>query len=91
MKNINELEVYQLIKQRDKWKSRLVISVVCMELDSITKWLIRISSSIIIALGLILIIGIPLLALKISSIIYLIQEIIQGDLKDILSGLINKI
>tara|TARA_Y100001968_G_scaffold49262_1_gene39629 strand:+ start:572 stop:760 length:189 start_codon:yes stop_codon:yes gene_type:complete len=62
-----------------------------MELDPITKWLIRISSSIIIALGLILIIAIPLLALKTSSIISLIQGFIQSDLKDILTGLIAKI
>ena len=62
-----------------------------MELDPITKWLIRISSSIIILFGLILIIAIPLLALKTSSIISLIQEIIQSDLKGILTGLIDKI
>tara|TARA_B100000579_G_scaffold386883_1_gene358925 strand:- start:552 stop:740 length:189 start_codon:yes stop_codon:yes gene_type:complete len=62
-----------------------------MELDPITKWLIRISSSIIIALGFILIIAIPLIALKTSSVISLIQEILQSDLKDILTGLINKI
>ena len=62
-----------------------------MELDPITKWLIRISSSIIIALGLILIVVIPVIALKTSSIISLIQEIIHRDLKDILAGLINKI
>ena len=62
-----------------------------MELDPITKWLIRISSSIIITLGLILIIAIPLIALKTSSIISLIQEIIQSDLKGILTGLIDKI
>ena len=62
-----------------------------MELDPITKWLVRISSSIIISLGLILVIAIPLLALKASSIISLIQEIIQRDLKDILTVLISKI
>ena len=62
-----------------------------MELDPITKWLIRISSSIIIVLGLIIIITIPLIALKTSSIISLIQDIIQIDLKDILTGLIDKI
>ena len=62
-----------------------------MELDPITKWLIRISSSIIIALGLILIVVIPVIALKTSSIISLIQEIIQSDLKGILTGLIDKI
>ena len=62
-----------------------------MELDPITKWLIRISSSMIIALGLILIFAIPLLALKTTSIISLVQEFIQNDLKDILTGLINKI
>tara|TARA_B100000945_G_C19872124_1_gene363269 strand:+ start:208 stop:396 length:189 start_codon:yes stop_codon:yes gene_type:complete len=62
-----------------------------MELDPITKWLIRISSSIIITMGLILIIAIPLIALKTSAIISLIQEIIQSDLKDILTGLIDKI
>ena len=62
-----------------------------MELDPITKWLIRVSSSIIILLGLILVISIPLLALKTSSMISLIQEIIQIYLKDILTGLISKI
>ena len=62
-----------------------------MELDPITKWLVRISSSILIFLGLILVIAIPLLALKASSAISLIQEIIQRDLKDILTGLIEKL
>ena len=62
-----------------------------MELDPITKWLVRISSSILIFLGLILVIAIPLLALKASSSISLIQEIIQSDLKDILTGLIEKL
>ncbi len=62
-----------------------------MELDPTTKWLIRISSSIIIVLGLIIIITIPLLLLKAISLISLIQEIIQSDLKDILTGLIAKI
>ena len=62
-----------------------------MVLDPITKWLIRVSSSIIIALGLILIIAIPLLALKVTSIISLTQGIIQNDLKEILTGLIAKI
>ena len=62
-----------------------------MELDPITKWLIRISSSILIFLGLILVIAIPLLALKASSVISLIQETIQSDLKDIFTGLIEKL
>ena len=62
-----------------------------MELDPITKWLVRISSSIIIAIGFILVIAIPLLALKANSVISLIQEIIQSDLKDILTALIDKI
>ena len=62
-----------------------------MELDPITKWLVRISSSIIIAFGLILVIAIPLVVLKANSVISLIQEIIQSDLKDILTGLIDKI
>ena len=62
-----------------------------MELDPITKWLVRISSSLIIALGVILVIAIPLLALKANSVISLIQEIIQSDLKAILTGLIDKI
>ena len=62
-----------------------------MVLDPITKWLIRVSSSIIIALGLILIIAIPLLALKVTSIISLAQGIIKSDLKEILTGLIAKI
>ena len=62
-----------------------------MEVDPITKWLIRISSSIIITLGLILIIAIPLLALKTSSIISLTQEVIHSNLKDILTGLVSKL
>jgi len=62
-----------------------------MELDPITKWLVRISSSIIISIGLILAIAIPVLVLKANSVISLIQEIIQSDLKDILTGLIGKI
>ena len=62
-----------------------------MELDPITKWLVRISSSIIIALGLILVIAIPLIAFKATNIISLIQEIIQSDVKDLLAGLVAKI
>ena len=62
-----------------------------MELDPITKWLIRISSSIIIALGLILIFLLPLLAFKVNSIISLSQETIQNNLKDILTGLLERL
>ena len=62
-----------------------------MELDPITKWLIRISSSIIIALGFILILTTPLLVLKAISIISLIQETIQIELKDVLGGLIARL
>ena len=62
-----------------------------MQLDPVTKWLVRISSSIIIALGLILVFAIPLVALKASSVISLIQEIIQNDFKDLLNGFIAKI
>ena len=62
-----------------------------MELDPITKWLVRISSSIIIALGLILVIATPLLVLKTSSIISLTQEVIHSNLKDILTGLVSKL
>ena len=62
-----------------------------MELDPITKWLVRISSTIIITLGIILVVVIPVIALKASSTISLIQEIIQIDLKNILAGLIDKL
>ena len=62
-----------------------------MELDPITRWLVRISSSIIIAIGLVLSFAIPLLAFKASSTISLLQEIIQSDLKDILNGLLARI
>ena len=62
-----------------------------MELDPITRWLVRISSSIIIAIGLVLLFAIPLLAFKASSTISLLQEIIQSDLKDILNGLLARI
>tara|TARA_Y100001968_G_C19233536_1_gene655694 strand:+ start:252 stop:461 length:210 start_codon:yes stop_codon:yes gene_type:complete len=69
----------------------LALSIIDMVLDPITKWLVRISSSLIIVLGLILVIAIPLLAFKVTSIITLIQEIIQSDLKDLLAGLVAKI
>ena len=69
----------------------IVIYFIDMELDPITKWLVRISSSIIIALGLILVIAIPLIAFKATNIISLIQEIIQSDVKDLLAGLVDKI
>ena len=62
-----------------------------MELDPITKWMVRISSLIVISIGLILVIAIPILALKANSVISLTQEIIQSDLKDILTGLIAKL
>ena len=62
-----------------------------MELDPITRWLVRISSSIIIAIGLVLFFAIPLLVFKASSTISLLQEIIQSDLKDILNGLLARI
>ena len=62
-----------------------------MELDPITKWMVRISSLIVISIGLILVFAIPILALKANSAISLTQEIIQSDLKDILTGLIAKL
>jgi len=75
----------------DQWKTILLFYLFVMELDPVTKWLVRISSSIIISLGLILVFAIPLVALKASYTISLLQEIIQNNLKDILSGLIAKI
>ncbi len=60
-----------------------------MELDPITKWLIRISSSIIISLGLILVFLIPVILFKASTIISLAQETIQNNLKNILTGLLE--
>ena len=62
-----------------------------MELDPITKWLIRVSSSIVIAFGVTLVIVIPLVAFKASSTISIIQDIIQNELRDILTGIIAKI
>ena len=62
-----------------------------MELDPTTKWLIRISSSIIISLGVILLFGIPIIALKSISIISLMQESLQSDLKVFLTELLAKI
>ena len=62
-----------------------------MEFDPVTKWLVRISSSIIIALGLILVFALPLLALKAGSIISLTKETIQTDLKDILTSLLERL
>ena len=81
----------QLSKQRNKRKTILVIYIFDMELDPITKWMVRISSLIVISIGLILVIAIPILALKANYAISLIQEIIQSDLKDILTGLIAKL
>ena len=75
----------------DLWKPILIIYLLIMELDTVTKWLVRISSSIIIALGLILVFAVPLLAFKVSSTISVIQEIIQNNLIDILNGLVAKI
>ena len=75
----------------DQLKTILDFYLFPMELDPVTKWLVRISSSIIIVLGLVLVIVFPLLALKASSAISLFQEIIQNNLKDILNGLIAKI
>ena len=83
--------MYQLNKQQYIKKSILYFCLTDMDLDPITKWLVRISSSIIIALGLILVIAIPLLAFKATNIISLIQEIIQNDVKDLLAGLVAKI
>ncbi len=83
--------MYQFNKQLDSKKSILTVCFIEMDLDPITKWLVRISSSIIIALGLILVIAVPLIAFKATNIIYLIQEIIQSDLKDLLAGLVAKI
>ena len=62
-----------------------------MELDPITKWLVRISSLIVILVGLVLVIAIPFLAIKTSSIFSLIQDVIQSDLKNILTSIIDKI
>ena len=62
-----------------------------MELDPITKWLVRISSSMIILLGIILVIAIPLVALKTSSIISSTQETFQNILQDILTSLLAKL
>ena len=83
--------MFQLNKQLDIFKSILAVYFLDMDLDPITKWLVRISSSIIIALGLILVITIPLIAFKATNIISLIQEIIKSDVKDLLAGLIAKI
>ena len=60
-----------------------------MELDPTTKWLLRISSSIIIAFGATIILVIQLLALKVTSIISLIQDTILTEFKDILTGLLT--
>ena len=83
--------MYQLDKQLDSKKRILSFYFIDMDMDPITKWLVRISSSIIIALGLILVIAIPLIAFKATNIISLIQEIVQNDGKDLLTGLVAKI
>ena len=62
-----------------------------MEFDPVTKWLVRISSSIIIALGLILVFALPLLALKAVSIISLTHETIHTDFKDFITALLERL
>ena len=62
-----------------------------MGLDPITKWLVRISASIIISLGMIVSFAIPLIALKVGSIISLTQETIQSNLKVILTELLTSL
>ena len=48
-----------------------------MELDPITKWLVRIASSFIILTGLFLVITIPAIAIKLNSTVTSTQETIS--------------
>ena len=60
-----------------------------MELDPITKWLVRVASVIIILAGLILAIAIPVVALTISSKITAAQDSIKGTIELVVQNLLT--
>ena len=52
-----------------------------MELDPLTKWLLRIASSFIILTGLVLVIAIPTIAIKLNSTVSSTQEALAKTLE----------
>ncbi len=59
-----------------------------MELDPITKWLVRIASVMIILMGLILVIAIPVVAITISSKISVAQDSIKETIELLMQQLL---
>ena len=58
-----------------------------MEIDQVTKWLIRLASAVIIFYGLIIILFLPIVALTLGSKVSLAQE----SIKDIVVFLLNQL
>ncbi len=58
-------------------------------MDSITKWLVRIASSIIILFTLVLIIGIPILSFKLSSGIDIARDLLKTKIDILLQVLLG--
>ncbi len=60
-----------------------------IELDSITKWLVRGASAVIILTGLTLITAIPVIALTVSSKLSVAQDSIKSTLELMLQQIIS--
>ncbi len=60
-----------------------------IELDSITKWLVRGASAVIILTGLALITAIPVIALTVSSKLSVAQDSIKSTLELMLQQIIS--
>ena len=60
-----------------------------IELDSITKWLVRGASAVIILTGLALITAIPVIALTVSSKLSVAQDSIKSTLEIMLKQIIS--
>lgn len=60
-----------------------------MELDSITKWLIRLASVMIIIIGLTLALAIPIVAFTISSKISVAQDSLKSTIELLVQQLLN--
>ena len=60
-----------------------------MELDSMTKWLVRGASAVIILTGLTLVTAIPVIALTVSSKLSVAQDSIKSTLEIMLKQIIS--
>ena len=59
-----------------------------MEMDSVTKWLIRVASAMIILIGFTLILVIPIIAITISSKLAIAQDSIKATLELLLQQIL---